>query len=283
MNIVKTLGLHGQNIITEYNGNHCLLSITIETLVNVMKPINWKHNRPADETRWRAIAKSIFNKRTHFDTIIYVHYNSTNDTFEIIDGLHRFSAIKHIYNENIKQLNPLETNDYGCNRDATWFYNSSIVVSVYSDRSFGELAVIFENLNNSVPIPSIFIPEPNPGQKKQAICDTALSWQRRYPKHFSDGNRTKVPNINRDRFMDILSEVYDSTEGKHNLLDLLNATNIRMKQYYTSNITHVKISEQTISKCTDNDCWLFIVKPDNLIEEIKKTAVCKILPQQFIC
>jgi hypothetical protein len=268
MNIVKTLGLHTQNIISEYNTRHCLLSITIETLVSVLKPCNWKHNRPADETRWRTIAKSVFNKRTAFDTIIYVNYNSATDVFEIIDGLHRFSAIKHIYTENSKPINPFETNEYGGNRDAQWFYNSSILVSVYSDQSFGELATIFENLNNSVPIPSIFIPDVSPGQKKQAVCDAALSWQRRYPKHFSDGNRTKIPNINRDRFMDILSEVYDMIEGKCDLLELLYKTNAKLKQYYTSGAA--KISSQTMAKCTDNDCWLFIAKPDLLVEEIKK-------------
>lgn len=267
MNIVKTLGLHTQNIVSEYNDHHCLLTITINALVNVMKPANWKHNRPADETRWRSIAKSIFTKRTPFDTIIYVHYNSTIDTFEIIDGLHRFSAIKHIYLENSKPVNPMETNEFGGNRDARWFYDSSILVSVYSDRSFGELATIFENLNNSVPIPSIYIPDTTPGQKKQVVCDVALLWQRRYPKHFSDGNRTKIPNINRDRFMDILAEVYDE---KQDLLELLEKTNARLKHQFSGSGL-AKLSLQTLSKCADSDCWLFIVKPDGLADEIRKS------------
>ena len=267
MNIVKTLGLHTQNIVSEYNDHHCLLTITINALVNVMKPVNWKHNRPADETRWRSIAKSIFTKRTQFDTIIYVHYNSTIDTFEIIDGLHLFSAIKHIYFENSKPVNPMETNEFGGNRDARWFYESSILVSVYSDRSFGELATIFENLNNSVPIPSIYIPDTAPGQKKHVVCDVAILWQRRYPKHFSDGNRTKIPNINRDRFMDILADVYDE---KHDLLELLEKTNTRLKHQFSGSGL-AKLSLQTLSKCADSDCWLFIVKPDSLADEIRKS------------
>lgn len=264
MNIVKTLGLHTQAIITEYNDHHCLLSITIDSLVNAMKPVNWKHNRPADETRWLPIAKSIFQKRSAFDTIIYVHYNSTTDVFEIIDGLHRFSAIRHIYNENSKALSPMEMNEFGGNRDARWFYNSSIIVSVYSDRSFGEIATIFENLNNSVPIPSIFIPDTTPNKKKQIICDVALLWQRRYPKHFSDSNRTKIPNINRDRFMDILAEVYDE---KYNLIELLEKTNESLKQNYKETTKH---GVQTITKCTESNCWLFIVKSENLAQEIMK-------------
>ncbi len=266
MNIIKSLGLHNQNIVAEYNEHHCLLSITIEALVNSMKPVNWKHNRPADEMRWRPIAKSIYTKRTPFDTIIYVHYNSSDDVFEIIDGLHRFSAIKHIYSENSKAINPMETNEFGGNRDARWFYNSSILVSVYSDRSFGELATIFENLNNSVPIPSIFIPDTSPVQKKQVICDVAMSWQRRFPKHFSDGNRTKIPNINRDRFMDILAEVYDE---KRDLTEILEKTNARLKQQF-SGMGLAKLGAQTLSKCAESDCWLFIVKPDNLADELRK-------------
>lgn len=267
MNIIRTLGLHAQNIVAEYNDHHCLISITIEALVNAMKPANWKHNRPADESRWRPIAKSVFTKRTPFDTIIYVHYNSTTDVFEIIDGLHRFSAIKHIYNENSKVVSHMDTSEYGGNRDARWFYESSIMVSVHSDRSFGELATIFENLNNSVPIPSIFIPDTAPGQKKQIVCDVALSWQRRYPKHFSDGNRTKIPNINRDRFMDILAEVYDE---KRDLLELLEKTNARLKQQHCESQKH---GTQTLSKCIESGCWLFIVKPEKLADEIKISLV----------
>ena len=267
MNIIRTLGLHAQNIVAEYNEHHSLLTITIETLVNVMKPANWKHNRPADESRWRPIAKSIFTKRTPFDTIIYVHYNSMPDTFEIIDGLHRFSAIKHIYTENSRATRPLDAAEYGGNRDARWFYDSSILISVHSDRSFGELATIFENLNNSVPIPSIFIPDTAPGQKKQNVCDAALSWQRKYPKHFSDGNRTKIPNINRDRFMDILAEVYDE---KQNLIELLEKTNTQMKLQHCESQKH---GIQTLSKCAESGCWLFLVKPEKLADEIKKCFV----------
>jgi hypothetical protein len=116
-------------------------------------------------------------------------------------------------------------------------------------------------------MPSISIPDTTPGQKKQVVCDVALLWQRRYPKHFSDGNRTKIPNINRDRFMDILAEVYDE---KQDLLELLEKTNARLKHQFSGSGL-AKLSLQTLSKCADSDCWLFIMKPDNLADEIRKS------------
>lgn len=251
-----------------YSPNHKLLILTIEQLVKELNPVRWVHNRPADEMRVLAMASSIYRNRTAFDTILYLHYNSQENRYEILDGLHRYSAIKHIYDNNSRSNPDFITGDeygYGCS--ASWFYNASIMVSLHIDKSPGELHVIFENLNKAVPISEIYIPPvTNESEiRKQRIMDSAADWQRRFPKHFSTSNSFQVPNMNRDRFMDILAEVYDKLDGA----DLVNI--LAVANEYFANIVKqgkYKVSESTHKKCTETGCWLFVYKGDILVSKL---------------
>jgi hypothetical protein len=250
-----------------YSPNHVLLILTIEDLVG-LNPVRWVHNRPADELRVVSMASSIFRNRSAFDTVLHLHYNTAENRYEILDGLHRYSAIKHIYDNN-SQINPdfITGNEYGYGRSATWFYNASILVSLHIDKSPGELHVIFENLNKAVPISEIYIPPAtNETQlRKQRIIDAAADWQRRFPKHFSASNSFQMPNMNRDRFMDILAEVYDKSEDK-DLTNILNRTNDHFAALVK--LGRHKVSDATLKKCTETGCWLFVYKGDALISAL---------------
>jgi hypothetical protein len=67
--------------------------------------------------------------------------------------------------------------------------------------------------------------------------------------------------------MDILAEVYDE---KHDLIELLEKTNSRLKLQHCESQKH---GVQTLSKCAESGCWLFIVKPEKLVDEIKISFV----------
>ena len=66
--------------------------------------------------------------------------------------------------------------------------------------------------------------------------------------------------------MDILSEIYDE---RRDLMELLEKTNARLKRQFSGSGL-AKLGAQTITKCVESDCWLFIVKPDNLADELRK-------------
>jgi hypothetical protein len=260
-----------------YSPQHCLLLLSVEQLIQQLNPVRWIHNRPADETRITQIASSIYRNRTPFDTIIYLHYNPASNQFEILDGLHRYSACKHIYDNNSKPNPDYITGDeYGYGRTASWFYNATILVSLHINKTPGELHVIFENLNKTVPVSEIYIPPTITDEhnlRKQKVMETAVHWQRMFPKHFSASNLFQIPNMNRDRFMDILAELYNEL---NNCIELDNALTIANNQFKTNyNQGKIKLSESISKKCIDSGCWLFVYKGDTLIRKIVDLVIMK--------
>lgn len=255
-----------------YSPQHLLLIMPIEILIEQLKPVRWIHNRPADETRVVQMAASIYRNRSVFDTIIYLHYNSVDNRYEILDGLHRYSACKHIYDNNSRSSPDYITgDDYGHGRSALWFYNAPIIISLHIDKTPGELHVIFENLNKAVPVSEIYIPSATniatgTDLRKQKVMETAVEWQRQYPKHFSASNMFQIPNMNRDRFMDILAEIYDIIAGELDLNCVLCTANAYFHESYGQG--RIKLSESVSKKCYESGCWLFIYKGDVLIQKI---------------
>ena len=260
--------------IITYTSQHLLVLLTVEQLINI-SPIRWIHNRPADEIRIINMAISIYRNRPAFDTIIHINYNSVSNQYEILDGLHRYSAIKHIYDNN-SRINPdfITGDEYGHGRNATWFYNAPILISLHIDKTPGELHLLFENLNKTVPVSEIYIPTITNvnNLRKQKVMEAVANWQRRYPKHFSASNLSHIPNINRDRFMDILAELYDVIGTEIELDAALNLANERFCHDAKQN--HLKITESISKKCNDTGCWLFVYKGDNLISKIVEVVRC---------
>jgi len=261
--------------IQTYSPQHCLLLLSVEQLVKQLNPVRWIHNRPADETRVTQIASSIYRNRSPFDTIIHLHYNHATNQFEILDGLHRYSACKYIYDNNSKPNPDYITGDeYGYGRSAAWFYNSTILVSLHINKTLGELHLIFENLNKAVPVSEIYIPPMTAdidNLRKQKVIETAIKYQRLFPKHFSASNSFQVPNMNRDRFMDVLAELFDIIGKDYELDDALHIANREFESNYIQG--KIKLSDSTSKKCRENGCWLFIYKGDTLVQKIANLVI----------
>jgi hypothetical protein len=108
---------------------------------------------------------------------------------------------------------------------------------------------------------------PNYEVVREIIENVSNNWQVKYKSHFSSNNKPNKPNINRDRFIDLLEEVYVkyniNEENKNKLEQLLDRAN-----WNISNNIPLKLSPTIIEKCNTSGCWLFIYSNDKLIKMI---------------
>ena len=82
-----------------YNENHGIYKIMIkDLLVDSVK--NWEYNRPPDMVRCPDIARYIYNSKKQVDTMVYLSFNNLKETFEVLDGIHRITALKIIKEES---------------------------------------------------------------------------------------------------------------------------------------------------------------------------------------
>jgi hypothetical protein len=115
-----------------------------DLLVSSVK--NWEYNRPPDMARCPDIARYIYNSKKPIDTMLYLSFNNIKEVFEVLDGIHRITALKIIKEENSKPLDLLDQHDFGSGNDATWLYNQYILVNIRFNATLGELIEVFKNL-----------------------------------------------------------------------------------------------------------------------------------------
>lgn len=267
-NIINTVLLSvmpSSEIVHSYSERHMIIKVNVNDLLN--SPItNFKYNRSPDLTRCMDIAKYIYISKNPLDTMLYLSFNSINKTFDIVDGVHRYTSLKIIKDNNSKSLDLITPGDFGNNNDASWLYNSHVILNIRFNAIEGELIELFQNLNKSLPIPDLYIRD-FVREKKEIIENIANNWQVKYKAHFSSNNKPNKPNINRDRFIDLLEEVYIkykiNEDNKHILEQVIDRANWNI----STNIPP-KLSETIIEKCKLTGCWLFIYSVDKLIKFI---------------
>jgi hypothetical protein len=262
--LIKT-AFTSSHILHEYTNSHKILKITIADLLSV--PIsNWTYNRPPDLTRCNDIARYIYTSKCPIDTMLYLSFNNKKQTFEIVDGIHRYTSLKIIKEHNSKPSELLDfvPSDFGNNNDATWLYNSYIIVNLRINALEGELIELFKNLNKSNPIPDLYIRDVNK-EKKDIIEQIVSDWTRKYSSHFSANLKPYKPNINRDRFIDLVESIYDkyeiNNENKKFLEHVLERTNTNISYNIPKKITK---SKSIHDKCLESGCWLFIYTVEEL-------------------
>ena len=253
-------------ILHEYTAYHKIIKIKIGDLLSA-KISNWKYNRPADLTRCFDIARYMYCSKNVIDTMLYLTYNNGKQTFDIIDGIHRYTALKIIKDANSKQLDLLTPSEFGNNNDATWLYGSYIILNIRFNALDGDIIELFKSLNKSNPIPDLYIRDFNK-DKRDIIESITNNWQVKYKTHFSSNNKPNKPNINRDRFVDLLEIIYDkyqiTNENKFLLEELMQRTNTHISYHIPRNLS-TSIKE----KCNKSGLWLFIYSIDELAKIIK--------------
>ena len=246
-----------------YSDNHYISKCKILDLLNA-NVANWEHNRPPDVLRCSEIAEHIYIRRPILDWMLYFTYDRTTNTFYLVDGIHRFTALQIIHRENQKPYDFITPNSFGSNGDAKWLYDTYILLCIRVQPSKGETIDWFQTLNKSIPVPDLYIA--NTAEIKRKIIEEVLhEWMHRFKSHFSPSQKPNIPNINRDRFVDILDDTYE--KYKITSVSQLNEKLYELNNYLRENIPS-KTSRVSIDKCTTSGCFLFLLQKDNIVERI---------------
>ena len=249
-------------IIHKYSDRHFILKIKVNDLLTT-SITNWKYNRPPDMVRCADISKYIYLSKSPLDTMLYLNFNNKSKSFDVLDGIHRYTSLKIIKEKN-SPLDYITPGDYGNNNDAVWLYESHIILNMRFNSTEGELIELFKTLNKSTPIPDLYIRDIEK-EKRDIIENLTNKWQTKYPGHFSSNNKPNKPNINRDRFIDLLEKIYNKYNINENNKNLLEEVLERANWNISINIP-LKLSQSIIDKCQSTGCWLFIYSDDKILK-----------------
>ena len=248
-------------VIHSYSNYHKIIKIKIEDLLEA-NITNWQYNRPPDLSRCHDIARYIYTSRQIIDTMLCLSFNNRKQSFDVIDGIHRYTSLKIIKKQNRKQLDLLTPSEFGNNNDATWLFDSYVIINVRINTSEGELIELFKTLNKSNPIPELYIKDINQ-EKRDVIEKVSNKFCVKYKSHFSSNVRPNKPNINRDRFIDMLDKIYIKYNLNYENNFLLEEMIENLNTYISFNIPS-KLTESVKTKCSQTGCWLFIYSVDEI-------------------
>lgn len=240
---------------------HRVYKITVgDLLLGPLK--NWEYNRPPDLARCPDIARYIYHSKAVIDTMIYLSYNNIKEVFDVIDGIHRLTALRIIVEENRQPANLLCPSEFGSNSDATWLYSQSILINIRFNASQGTLIESFKTLNKSQAVPDLYIKD-QAKEKRDAIDVIANDWYVRYKSHFSSSAKPNLGNTNRNLFVELLDALYEkyriADSSPTRLQQLLEDTNRRISE----NIPTKATADMRV-KCKETGCYLFLHKNDKL-------------------
>jgi len=245
-------------VVHAYSAQHQIIKMTIHDLIQGGHITNWEYNRPPDQERCEDIATYIDTSKKPVDTMMYVCLNHKKQKYDMIDGIHRYTALSILF-EQSKHVD-LITNEYG---DLSQLMNSIVLLNVRMNATEGEKTDLFLSLNKSNPVSELYLRNPVK-EKQDCIEEIVKRWQTEYKSHFSSTNKPNRPNTNRDRFMDILSEVYDQLKITQETIGKLGETVRRVNQTISQNIPK-KTSAEMQKKCKETGCWLFLYSDDALV------------------
>jgi hypothetical protein len=261
---IMTHSFKSSTQLLQINPYHSVYKIMLKDLL-VDSVENWEFNRPPDMERIPIIAEDIYNKRKPIETIFYLSFNHKTEKFEVLDGIHRLTALKLIKEENSKPL--LDQHNFVLCNDADWLFNQYVLVNIRFNSEHGDLSNAFQNLNKSRPVPELYMGNHQAKTKVKIINNIANDWYHKYKKHFSGDNviNPNTGNTNRDKFVDLLDKLYDKHECKdeNKLRDILDNAN---EQLLKDKLP--KVSDKVLSKCKETGCYLFLLKNDKLLKYI---------------
>jgi len=267
MDLYKTF-LPSLEIIHTYSAEHLVVKCKIADLLAAAankKVVNWKYNRPPDMIRCNEIAESIYCKKQETDWVIYTV--AENEVLQIVDGIHRFHSLQIIKRENSRPIDHLTPNIFG-NADnvANWLYEKYILISVRLNMSTGQTIDLFQSLNKSNPVPELYMFDTNQ-QKRKVIEVVVNEWVNRFTSHFTASKNPNIPNMNRDRFIEILDYAYTKYDLNNSTCGLLTEKLYELNTVLKTNPPK-KISEHSLEKCIKTGCFLFLLRREQLQDSI---------------
>lgn len=140
-----------------------------------------------------------------------------------------------------------------------------VLLNIRYDATEGELVDFFKSLNKSIPVPDLYLQ--NPDQVKRDVIQIIVDrWEFRYAQHFSTSFKFQRPNMNRTVFVNLLDDIYEK-------YDDLDAVELEEKLMRYNEVVRQQFEGETtpktaIEKCTRSGLWLFMVGYDGLVEGI---------------
>jgi hypothetical protein len=250
----------GFKLVIKHSQKHLTYKIKMKNFVK-LNMIRWVFNRPVNIERAHEIAENLIYKKNPLTFMFQCTYNFPEYNFEIVDGMHRYYAIKQIH-----QLleESLDSND--------WFYNSMLLVEIKLDYSVGEIVDWFQSINKCSPVLDLYLNSNN--EKKEIVEEVVNTYYSKYTIHFK-GLKPNLPNTSKEIFSEIVSEIYDkfniSVETKRVIFKILDDINCEIKEKITTNNPkreNPKITQTAIDKCMKTKLYLFIVAKEKLLERI---------------
>jgi hypothetical protein len=236
--------MHAMQLLHEYSPTHKLFKTTVADFL-AMPVKNWRYNRTPDKARCREIAVHLQSKP--IETVFYLASQKDKDIYEILDGIHRYTALKMV---------PI---DY-ITGEITY-----VLLNIRYDATEGELVDFFKSLNKSIPVPDLYLQ--NPDQVKRDVIQIIVDrWEFRYSQHFSTSFKFQRPNMNRTVFVNLLDDIYE----KYDDLDAVELEEklMRYNEVVRQQFEGETIPKTAIEKCGRSGLWLFMVGYDGLVEGI---------------
>jgi hypothetical protein len=178
-------------------------------------------------------------KYKHFNFLgcINIHYCVSNETYYLVDGQHRFTAAKNLYDK--------------------MGYNVELVIEVVQVETIDELKNNYEIINKNTPLP-VFDPDIDKHIPEQA----AVYFQNKYKNIWSKNSRSRKPHIYFNYFQEALGDITKHLEitSSQSLIQLVEERN---KKYAGWSCDKFKIGSKVKDKCDKEKFYLGLFKYDN--------------------
>jgi hypothetical protein len=260
--------LPSHQIVHSYSPTHHILKITLKDLL--IAPIeNWMYNRPPDMVRAADIAQYMTMFKKPMDSMFFFAYNTRHNRFDVIDGIHRFKALKMMYTVQAesKTEDTVEEDLLSGFIESTTLPYEVILINVRFNESDGNIIDLFKSLNKSCPVPELYLRD-SAKDKKEAIEALVAKWMEGgYKPHFSPSKDPARPNTSRDRMIDALDLIWDKYELTYEtaakLEELLEAANAAVKELIEEPAGRKQLSIlphqlKMVEKCEMTGLYLFL-------------------------
>ena len=251
----------GLKVVIKHSPNHCTCKISMRNFLMLII-LRWKFNRPANLERSQEIAESLLHKKQPLSFIFQCIYNKQEKILEIIDGMHRYHAIKFLK----EQLEDNERNE--------WFYNSCLLIECKINNTEGESIDWFQSINKCTPVSELYMDRND--EKREIIEEVVNDYYSKYTDHFK-GLKHNIPNTSREKFTELICHIYDtfhiSLENKKLIMKILKEINDDILDKIGSvelskNKINPKLKKPQVDKCYKTGLFLFLASKEKLYQMI---------------
>ena len=237
-------------LLLSYSATHSLFAIRVRDFLQL--PIkNWRYNRPVDKPRSREIAAYLTKTKQPIETVFYLV--KTDKGYEVLDGIHRYTALKMLQEEPVDYIT------------GSFYGEVEVLVNIRFDATDGETIDAFKSLNKSIPVPELYMRDPD--QVKRDIIESVVKkWSTQYADHFSPSRKPVRPNMNRDTFIEIITEIYDKYNTDDNVtIDDMERLLLECNRRAQLEFAEEEKPKSAIEKCKRTGFWLFMMSAEQIV------------------